>query len=505
MRHKRALTIAIATATLLATATPAEATTHTYFVDCASGSDSNAGTSSSSAWRTLAKINSVTLAGGDIVSFRAGTTCTGTFAPRGSGAAGHPITATSYGTGAKPRINGNGATAAILLDNVQGWHLTKLDVTNTGPAPGATQTRVGVYVRLTDYGIGEFYQLDELTVHDVNGCDCRYPNASGGIVFYAAGSATITGFDHVLVQHNTLTHVDHNGVAIVSDWERNANYPTGPGSGFGAVTGLNIAQNTLTDIGGDGITVFNGVSAFVQYNRIDGFSWRSGDYNTGAFAWNSTDIVFQFNEVTHGAANAPAFDLDGGDIRNIYQYNFTHDNQSGFIYLCPADNAASNGGIVRYNISQNDDRANVPGGGLVVAQCGDEPNTQFYNNVFYAPAVQKMVQNDAGATLSFRNNIFVGSATNSQFADSTGNYEYNHYQSIGTPPAHNAYVRSGDPMFVAPGQATDRLHADGYALKRGSPDLGTGVAIANNGNVDYFQNLIPTQSPNIGAYQGPGV
>ena len=85
----------------------------TYYVDNANGSDSNSGTSPSSAFATVGKINAMKLQGGQTVAFKAGDEWHEQLNVTQSGAAGAPITYTSYGNGAQPILNAS--------DAVSGW------------------------------------------------------------------------------------------------------------------------------------------------------------------------------------------------------------------------------------------------------------------------------------------------------------------------------------------------------------------------------------------------
>ncbi len=76
-----------------------------YYVS-ASGNDSNNGTSENSAWKSIAKVNSVSFKPGDRILFHCGETFTGTVNVNNSGTSGSPIVYGAYGTGAKPVING---------------------------------------------------------------------------------------------------------------------------------------------------------------------------------------------------------------------------------------------------------------------------------------------------------------------------------------------------------------------------------------------------------------
>ncbi|MCW7945649.1 hypothetical protein AAW14_27475 [Streptomyces hygroscopicus] len=474
----------------------------TYYVDCSAGNDSASGTSAAAPWRSLARVNAATFRPGDVIQFRAGTTCNGTLAPHGSGTTAAPIVARSYGTGPDARIDGQGATAAVLLHNVEGWELRHLDITSTGPAPAADQQRVGIQVLLEDYGTGHHYVVADVNVHDVQGCDCRDPHASGGILFSAEGSTTPTGFDDVQVRRNTVTHVDRTGIGTVSSWQKRSIYPNGPGSTWVPMTGVVIADNTVSDAGGDGIMVFNGSEARVVRNTVNGFNTRSADYNVGMYAWNSDHTVFQNNDVGHGKSPGMAFDIEGANVNTVYQYNFSHDNGGGFLFVCPSNGAASSGGVVRYNISQNDNGGSFLA--VITAPCGDVPNTRIYNNTIYAPGATTMVNTVSPTTFRLTNNIFVGSAAGSAFADPYDTYTNNLYRNVSTLPSHTSGGVSADPLLTAPGTAVSAGTADGYRLRTGSPAIGAGASLADSGASDYFGNPIPS-TPSIGAYQGPPV
>jgi hypothetical protein len=90
----------------------------TYYLDNSApgASDSNAGTSQALPWQTLAAANAAGYSPGDVISFRAGTTYTGTLGVSNDGTSGNPITFNSYGAGAKPRITTTGSCCIFLHD-----------------------------------------------------------------------------------------------------------------------------------------------------------------------------------------------------------------------------------------------------------------------------------------------------------------------------------------------------------------------------------------------------
>ena len=78
----------------------------TNYVDSVAGSDSNAGTSPSEPWRTIAKVNSRRFFAGDRILFKRGRTWRELLEPSSSGEAGDPIVVDAYGTGAAPIVSG---------------------------------------------------------------------------------------------------------------------------------------------------------------------------------------------------------------------------------------------------------------------------------------------------------------------------------------------------------------------------------------------------------------
>ncbi|MDP3899911.1 MAG: Ig-like domain-containing protein [bacterium] len=79
----------------------------TYYVDATAGNDSNAGTSTSQPWKTIAKVNSTTFLPGDGVLFKRGETWRGeTLTVSESGTAAQPIIFGAYGSGDNPVISG---------------------------------------------------------------------------------------------------------------------------------------------------------------------------------------------------------------------------------------------------------------------------------------------------------------------------------------------------------------------------------------------------------------
>jgi hypothetical protein len=81
----------------------------TFYVDASNGNDSNNGTSTSTAWKSVAKAQQAPLKGGDALLFKRAQTFNGRFSLSYSGSAGNPITIGAYGDGARPIISSLGS------------------------------------------------------------------------------------------------------------------------------------------------------------------------------------------------------------------------------------------------------------------------------------------------------------------------------------------------------------------------------------------------------------
>ncbi|WP_084702153.1 right-handed parallel beta-helix repeat-containing protein [Amycolatopsis alba] len=460
--------LAAALLVIVSTATPsaAEPRPATYFVDCQRGSDEASGTRAAAPWASVAKASARTYAPGDRVVFRAGTRCDGMFAPKGSGTPGKPITVGSYGSGAKPAIDAHGALAAVLLDDVEGWEIEDLALSNLGPAPGAHEIRFGVYARLTDYGVGRHYVVRDVDVHDVNGCQCQNPSdpdPSGGILFKAAGTGRPTGFDDVLVDGNTVTRTGRTAIGTSSDWQRRPEYPSGTGSAYVPITRLRITGNTLRTIHGDGIGVYNGLNALVEDNVLDGYAIGGTKYTTGMFAYNSNGTRIRYNTVSDGKGGetlpSQSFMVESASLGTVYEHNLSRRSDGGLLIVCNDPDATADRTVFRYNVSLDDNSlGRYPNGdrtGVFTMMCGDPGSLSVYGNVVRTGVAEVMVNNVGDFGASFVGNLFSGRPGGSRIDDPKSTYRHNVFLSITGRPQTGAF--SATPVDA--GARRDRFTA----------------------------------------------
>jgi len=332
----------------------------TYHVDSIAGDDTHSGETPAEAWRSLAKVNGFTFQPGDRLLLKAGSSWTGQLHPQGSGSATNWIMLDRYGEGPKPIIHGGGiAGGAVLLENQQYWSIRNLEVSNQGsPVP----KKMGILIRNNAVGTLSGIEVKECDIHDVVGDLTEYRDGkeSGGIVFYinVANPSLPSNWDDIRIENNTLRDVTQNGILMQSQWLNKSNDPNSSWKGHGAYTtstDIHIAGNRLDRIGGDGIILWCAKGAIVERNFVrqsNNNSVKQG--HAAVWPYFCEDVVFQFNEVCETKTNfdGMAFDFDNSNQRCIYQYNYSHDNEGGFLNMCCDGNA--NGNIARYNISQND-------------------------------------------------------------------------------------------------------------------------------------------------------
>ncbi|MFD2328140.1 hypothetical protein ACFSR7_02690 [Cohnella sp. GCM10020058] len=493
----------------------------TYYVDSASGSDAAIGTSTGTAWKTLAKVNGVTFQPGDKILFKRGGVWNGQLHPLGSGSAGNPITIDAYGTGSRPLVNGGSLAsgAAVYLVNQQYWVIQNLEVTNdsgtdnSGTATTGGAPRYGIYIESNGAGKLNSFRIANNYVHNVNGCfNCGAvaPHTNGGISMFAAGASD--GFNGVVVEGNTVDHVGRNGINI---WD--ASYHTGDQTVVVASqlsTGLTVQNNSVSYTDGDGILVFGFKDSLIQYNVSNGAGQKmiaGFNMNASAGIWPTRSIgtIVQYNEA-YGTrttdTDGQGFDVDLGHYGAIVQHNYSHDNEGGFLLLMgPYTNTST----IRYNLSVND----AYGGqkGVITFSYGVPEGTNIYNNTIYIgsglknPIYCDGCDASTPGNWSFKNNVIynMGAGTYSYPAAGAvidSNLFYGNHPASEPADAHKL---TSSPLFVSAGSSAPGLSAAaGYKLAAGSPAIGSGTLVAGNGGKDYFGNVVSgTVAPSRGFHE----
>lgn len=250
-----------------------------YYVNSAMGSDSNNGTSESSAFATLSAVESLRLKPGDSVLLAAGSVFNEQFDLKYSGSVTAPITIGSYGVGDLPvihssndGIHGSKASnivvenikisdtggAAIYAGNVWNWTVRNVEVENTGLAgkPGSVNFQSSQNITIENSKITGVHG-DGIWMEKVNGVSIVnnvIMNSQGA----AADAVQLNDSSNILIKDNHLEQTETNSakgvVALVRAVNAlvEGNTMVGGGFGIGANAGTNIAihDNDISGYGG---------------------------------------------------------------------------------------------------------------------------------------------------------------------------------------------------------------------------------------------------------------
>ncbi|KFI91729.1 carbohydrate binding domain protein [Bifidobacterium saguini DSM 23967] len=453
---------------------PVPATGTTYYVDCSAKENGN-GTDQNSPLNSFAAANSVTLQAGDQLLFKRGTTCTGDSQTvdgatikaalrivNVKGTAEAPVIISDYGdaNADAPKLAGDGVADVVLLRNSEYITVQNLDISNTDPeADHYKYMRRGITAENDNAGELSGIVIRNNAIHDIYGEKQKDLGGSAAIQLENYGRSipvdgatqtkgsiksdtsrkTPSWFNDVQIVGNTITDVNRSGINMSSDfrcredvaWECGVSGSLRDQYAWTPNTNLYIAENTLKNIGGDGIVVQMSDGTVVEKNYLENAASVSGQgSNAGIWNWNSDNTLFQYNEVTNtqktsGNNDGTAWDFDYGTRNTVFQYNYSHDNAGGATLVCACtdwykwqnNNAeligTALGGTFRYNLSVNDGVASKP--------CDGSSNTyrtvtldgitdmNYYNNTTILPKGTNVTfsNNAQNAGVTYNNNVII--------------------------------------------------------------------------------------------------
>ncbi|WP_228122637.1 right-handed parallel beta-helix repeat-containing protein [Saccharothrix syringae] len=296
---------AVVVALLLSGVTPkGQAATRVYYVDRVAGSDSAAGTSPQTAWRTVGRVSAAALAPGDSVLLRRGQTWSGRLTVRSSGTATAPISIGAYGTGERPVLGGDPDRCVELA----GSHVRLSDVqvgtkTTTGRCGWA-----GVLIA------GDHDRVEGVLVTGA---------AAGVYVAPESEGAVIT--DNDLVDNNRMSvntpggYDDSGAFAILVQGDR-------ADIGWNRISGSIAASY---DYGEDGaaVEVYYGSGNHVHHNvSVDNETFTELGTAPDDPDGVSADNVFEYNAIlgsrTHAALVTRGGETDEGPVlRTVFRNN----------------------------------------------------------------------------------------------------------------------------------------------------------------------------------------
>jgi peptidoglycan hydrolase-like protein with peptidoglycan-binding domain len=520
-------------------------TGNTYYISN-SGNDSNNGTTLSTPWKTIAKVNSATFKAGDSILFERGGTWRETLTMFSSGNANNYIKFEAYGTGEKPKIYGS--SIATGWTN-QGGNIWKSNNTFTNPNESYTG--------------GVFFENFDKTVSWGN------PKTSTGslttqrdwvwssnyIYIYSTSNPGTNYFSIEVAQRINVISLNYKGYLSIDGLD--IRYSTLAGIkdlyGYEDVDGLIIQNCHIGYIGAKGSTVGYGIESYhsfanINHNEIHETGRRGMSiYTLGATGGQMHDVIIEYNTVYntyHTGIDVAA--IDSATVNNVYvRNNFIYEDltQDGVGYgnvdhISVIGKANANNFVNVYvydNIIKNS-----VGSGLLLNRA---ENVHVYNNVFYgrnqiSDIFSSQIYVEESSDCEIKNNIFYNNA-NAQVSPTNGRYQaflyfYNvDWSTINFDVDYNLYYNT-DPSNVyawtlsgnggghlvgswstyrsktgwdthSPTPQQDPLFtsSDDYHLKSNSPANGKGVTIS--GVIKDYDGKTYSNPPSIGAYEAGSV
>lgn len=330
-------------------------TSTNYYFDATRGDNNNSGTSASEAWKSLDKLNGVVLKPGDKVLLRRGELFNGEFTFSAQGSSQKRIYIDAYGEGdKKPCIAGlDNSLYAARIYNSDYVTFQNIEIVNTGKQP--LPSRSGLKIECSDYGVSRNIVINNVTVRDVNGSLVKEEGGGSGIYIANGGKERISVFDSLTIQNCHIIRCTRNAMI----WEAYSNRQNWHPSKHTV-----IRSNLIEEVPGDGIVPIGCDSTLIEYNIMRNCPDLLPDTEAaaGIWPWSCDNTLVQFNEVSNHKApwDAQGFDSDYNCTGTVIQYNYSHDNDGGFVLICNAGESkmpysiGNLGTIVRYNISIND-------------------------------------------------------------------------------------------------------------------------------------------------------
>lgn len=438
----------------------------TYYFDATLGNDSNPG-SLTRPKKTIAHLNTLELAAGDIVLFKQGETFAGKITPIYSGIVGKPIIYGAYGTGARPIIDGSADKAwKILSSAAHHFRVENLDFTGS---------------------INASQHVVQSNTHDQYWYNCIFRDAQGGTAGNGIGFMAFTATGSELYNITLDSCIFHNNSAM--------------GCSIGSVTGAGGPHDCL-------------VTHCEAYENGVTYSLDHGMYSRHGVTWeynychdNPVGAGIKVN--CEGVHNSPYTPIVRYNICCNNYIGIVNNNVGSLIYnnLIYANNqyslavsGDSNDSKIYFNTFVNVATGNL--GGIIAA--GANPTGMIVkNNLFIQDAavhnteIWKMsagtAANFAGAnTLDYNVYYHDGNAASTIIADNViDRFTFAQWQAMGVE-AHGTHL-AALPNFLTRYTNLQPLEAGNF--------LGLGVAIPGYG-VD-FNGVARTDPPTPGCYDDP--
>ncbi|MDR2973822.1 MAG: discoidin domain-containing protein, partial [Propionibacteriaceae bacterium] len=497
----------------------------------------------------------------------------------------------------------------IRLDNVENYVIEDLELydpnytanmphvsNDSGNAYDAATNparyRRGILIYNEDAGMLSGYTFDNLTIHGYRGTNSNRGKSAGGIIFQVntsdvAANRVASGLSDISITNSELYDLGRSGVNFTSPWTgRGANgglldgdrwtgranaalfpqwydrsmggsdgYPSlDSTAGWVPSENVLIANNIIHTIDGDGV-IIDGVDGGMVENNLVYDTHLRAQMAVGIFPWNSDNVVIQNNEV-YSSGNAalrtgPVNDSQGIEIdalnTDVYvQYNYTHDNQGGWMMFCTMGGLRGFRHVWRYNISEYDDTnfggilmisntwsARVYNNTILMDSVGDGGGNDYFirglngsgnldekwfNNLFYynGPGGMPITDRPTGGDtamgshiMEWKNNVFYNLPKTNGFeitqAMLGGEANGNQIVYGGATGTSNEYIVDPtrlDPDTTAlPSESGSWATLSKFAPKADSPLIGAGISLVDSATLSELKTPITLSSHEASDYE----
>ena len=217
-----------------------------------------------------------------------------------------------------------------------------------------------------------------------------------GIVIGAWHSSG-SGYDGVLVEGCVMHDCVEHGMQTYGYWPLPA--------GVFSHKNITIRDCTAYDITGDptitnqhtgsGIIISGTDGGLMEYctaHHTGYMQASTGGGPVGLWAWDASHVIIRYclsynNSRGNGRSDGGGFDLDGGVINSIMEYNYAYNNAGPSFLICQFSGArAYSNNTCRYNIGENNARSSPNSGDLEFYSVGSSGGITYvnaYGNTLY--------------------------------------------------------------------------------------------------------------------------
>ncbi len=485
-----AAALLVATALLLPLGAQSVAHAGTAYYVSTTGSDSNAGTGTGTAWKTLQKAAN-TAGPGDTVYVMGGTYNQKLKISTSGSSAGGYITFQNYAN-QTAIIDGTGLSVGDSEGLVEIGNASYVKIQGFEIRNYASSTRDKVPMGIYVYGSGNHIELRNNFVHDIKSTATVRSDLSGrdahGIAVYGTNATAISD---LVIDGNTLTKlVLGSSESLVVN---------------GNVNGFAITNNLIHDNDNIGIDAIG----------FEGTAPSNDQARNGTISGNTVYNITSINNPAYGKSlpngsyAADGIYVDGGkDI--VIERNYSYSNDIGIEMASEHAGKSTSNITVRSNMVYNNSYTGIAIGGYDTQRgstigCKIVNNTLYKNDTVGYEGGQLLVQFDTRNNV-IENNILVASASGiliqNGYTQNTGNtVDYNLYYgpggasgstwiwktvSYGSFAAYkigsgnDAHSLFADPLFVNAAAANFHLAAASPAINAGYAD----TAIIGTADID---------------------